>query len=54
MKGGILMTYQKTGFTYRIAFDTKENLFIAYNANNENQFAYGVTIEEAVAALIRN
>ncbi len=49
-----MMTYKNTNLVYRIAFDTTQNVFIAIDANNENNCAYGVTIEQAVANLIAN
>lgn len=48
------MTYKNTNLVYRIAFDTIQNVFIAIDANNENNCAYGVTIEQAVANLVAN
>lgn len=45
------MTFTKTNMTYRIAFDTTTNQFMAIDASNENNVAFGITIEQAVRAL---
>ena len=36
---------------YRVAFDTTSNRFMAIDAQNENNVAFGITIEQAVRAL---
>ncbi|MFQ9320760.1 MAG: hypothetical protein ACLR3E_01690 [Enterococcus durans] len=45
------MTFTKTNMKYRVAFDTTTNQFIAIDASNEKNVAFGVTIEQAVRAL---
>lgn len=45
------MTYTRETVTYRVAFDTQRNQFMAIDAANENRIAYGITIEEAVRNL---
>ncbi|WP_303219001.1 hypothetical protein [Enterococcus asini] len=45
------MTYTANDVTYRIAFDTENNHFLAIDAHNEARVATGVTIEEAVRNL---
>ena len=51
MKAGEQMKFTETELTYRVAFDTKSNRFMAINAQDETHIAYGVTIEEAVRNL---
>lgn len=45
------MTYTAHDVTYRIAFDTEQNHFLAIDAHNEERVAIGVTIEEALRNL---
>lgn len=45
------MTFYNTELQYRVTLDTKLNLFVVFNKNNENHFATGVTIEQAVQKL---
>lgn len=45
------MTFTKTNMQYRVAFDTTSNRFMAIDAQNENNVAFGITIEQAVRAL---
>ncbi len=45
------MTFTKTNMKYRVAFDTTTNQFMAIDASNEKNVAFGVTIEQAVRAL---
>ncbi|MEY8446464.1 hypothetical protein [Enterococcus ratti] len=45
------MTFTKTNIKYRVAFDTATNQFMAINAANEKNVAFGITIEQAVRAL---
>lgn len=45
------MTYTKANIEYRVAFDTTTNRFMAIQADNDRNVAYGVTIEEAVRNL---
>ncbi|MFN6870288.1 hypothetical protein [Enterococcus hirae] len=45
------MTFTKTNIEYRVAFDTVSNQFMAIHATNENNVAFGITIEQAVRAL---
>lgn len=45
------MTFDNQLITYRVAFDTKQNLFMAYDAKNSEKFAFGITIEQAVKEL---
>lgn len=51
LKAGEAMTYTANDVTYRIAFDTESNHFLAIDAQNEARVATGVTIEEAVRNL---
>ncbi|MGM0329908.1 Uncharacterised protein [Enterococcus mundtii] len=51
MKGEISMTFTKTSISYRVAFDSSTNRFMAIDAMNEQHIAYGITIEQAVKAL---
>ncbi|MEQ2878397.1 hypothetical protein [Enterococcus asini] len=51
LKAGEAMTYTANDVTYRIAFDTESNHFLAIDAHNEARVATGVTIEEAVRNL---
>ncbi|HLQ40425.1 MAG TPA: hypothetical protein VK118_05625 [Tetragenococcus sp.] len=45
------MTFMKEDLTYRIAFDTMNNKFMAIDSKNDQHLAYGVTIEEAIKNL---
>lgn len=45
------MTFKKNNITYRVAFDVVKNHFMAIDLANEENVAYGVTIEKAIAAL---
>ncbi|MDA3973226.1 hypothetical protein PF023_04135 [Enterococcus thailandicus] len=45
------MTFNKTNMTYRVAFDTSTNRFMAIDAKNDHNVAFGITIEQAVRAL---
>ncbi|MGM0124638.1 hypothetical protein IGI37_002032 [Enterococcus sp. AZ194] len=45
------MTFTKTNLAYRVAFDSVKNEFIAIDARNEANIAYGITIEEAIKEL---
>ena len=45
------MTFTKTNMQYRLASDTTSNRFMAIDAQNENNVAFGITIEQAVRAL---
>ncbi|MBO0461320.1 MULTISPECIES: hypothetical protein [Enterococcus] len=45
------MTFTNTTISYRVAFDSSTNRFMAIDAMNEQHVAYGVTIEQAVKAL---
>lgn len=45
------MTFTKTNIEYRVAFYTVSNQFMAIDATNENNVAFGITIEQAVRAL---
>ncbi|WP_165004651.1 MULTISPECIES: hypothetical protein [unclassified Enterococcus] len=45
------MTFTKTNLSYRVAFDTASNRFMAIDASNEKNVAFGITIEQAIRAL---
>lgn len=45
------MTFTKENLSYRIAFDTTSNKFMAIDSKNDQHVAYGVTIEEAIRNL---
>lgn len=45
------MTFTTLELQYRIAFDSESNRFLAIEVNNEENVAYGVTIEQAIVAL---
>ncbi len=47
------MTFNNKNLEYRVALDTELNLFIAIDKNNENIFATGTTIENAVQELAK-
>ena len=46
-----LVICSKVYMQYRVAFDTTSNRFMAIDAQNENNVAFGITIEQAVLAL---
>ncbi|EOL41876.1 hypothetical protein RV11_GL001540 [Enterococcus phoeniculicola] len=48
------MTFTQTNIEYRIAFDTVQNKFMAIDAHDEANFAYGITIEDAIKELKKN
>ncbi|MBO0419287.1 hypothetical protein [Vagococcus fluvialis] len=41
------MVFNNQAIQYRITLDTEANIFIVFDANNENISAQGNTIEEA-------
>ncbi|MBL1226975.1 hypothetical protein I6N96_04200 [Enterococcus sp. BWM-S5] len=45
------MTFKTNNVSYRVAFDTKNNIFMVYDANDHNKVAYGITIKQAVRQL---
>lgn len=45
------MTFGNTTMQYRIALDTTTQMFMAYDQTDTTRIGYGVTIEQAVAAL---
>lgn len=45
------MTFYNTELKYRVTLNTDLNLFIVFNEADVNQFATGVTIEQAVQEL---
>ena len=45
------MTFTQKNIEYRVAFDTSTNQFIAIDATNDKNVAFGITIEQAVRAL---
>ncbi|MGX7058767.1 hypothetical protein [Vagococcus humatus] len=46
------MTFQNAHHSpYRVALDTNKQVFMAYDAKNNQKVAYGITIEQAVQAL---
>lgn len=45
------MTFYNNNLQYSVAFDLRENRFIATDKTDETRVAYGITIEEAVQAL---
>ncbi|GCF95744.1 hypothetical protein NRIC_36350 [Enterococcus florum] len=47
------MTFLKENRYYRIAFDFVNNQFLAIDAADENKFAFGITIEQAIDTLVR-
>ncbi len=53
LKGAKKVTFTKTNMEYRIAFDSASNRFMAIDAKNETNIAYGITIEEAIRNLHR-
>lgn len=46
-KGEFIMVFNNQAIQYRITLDTEANIFIVFDANNENISAQGSTIEEA-------
>lgn len=51
MKGDFIMVFTNKTLQYRVTLDTDTNIFIVFDANNENMSAQGNTIEEAKAKL---
>ena len=51
MKGDFIMVFTNKTLQYRVTLDTDTNIFIVFDANNENMSAQGKTIEEAKAKL---
>ena len=45
------MTFTKTNMQYRVAFDTTPTRFMAIDAQNENNVAFGITLEQAIPGL---
>lgn len=45
------MTFGNKVLKYRVALDTEKNLFMAIDANNQANVAYGITITQAVKEL---
>ncbi|MFV0558125.1 MAG: hypothetical protein ACK5MW_05760 [Enterococcus sp.] len=45
------MTFYNKNLRYRVTLDTKLNLFVVINQENEQHFATGITIERAVQEL---
>ena len=45
------MTFNIKNISYRVAFDTKNNIFMVYDANDHNNVVYGITIEQAIHKL---
>ena len=45
------MTFYNNKLEYRVTLDTELNLFIVFDKHDENHFATGKTIEEAVQEL---
>jgi len=41
------MLFTQQAIQYRITLNTDDNIFIVFDANNDNLFATGTTIEEA-------
>lgn len=48
------MTFYNNQLEYRVTLNTELNLFIVFDKKDENHFATGRTIEEAVQSLIKN
>lgn len=46
-KGEFIMVFNNQAIQYRITLNTEDNIFIVFDANNENISAQGHTIEEA-------
>lgn len=47
------MTFYNNKLEYRVTLDTELNLFIVFDKNDENHFATGRTIEQAVQELAK-
>lgn len=47
------MTFTNKKLEYRVTLDTELNLFIVIDKNNEENFATGTTIENAVQELAK-
>lgn len=45
------MTFYNKNLQYRVTLDTDLNLFIVFDKIDDNKFAVGVTIEQAVNEL---
>lgn len=45
------MTFYNNDLQFRVTLDTDLNLFIAFDKNDSNKFASGVTIEQAIQEL---
>ncbi|NKZ27582.1 hypothetical protein [Vagococcus lutrae] len=45
------MMLANKSMTYRIALDTVQQVFMAYDVTDETKVGYGITIEKAIAAL---
>ena len=50
-KGECYMTFYNNKLEYRVTLDTELNLFIVFDKHDENHFATGRTIEQAVQEL---
>ncbi len=48
------MTFYNNQLEYRVTLNTELNLFIVFDKKDENHFATGQTIEEAVQSLTKN
>ena len=47
------MTFYNNKLEYRVTLDTELNLFIVFDKHDENHFATGRTIEQAVQELAK-
>ena len=47
------MTFTNNKLEYRVTLDTNLNLFIVFDKKDENEFATGTTIENAVQELAK-
>lgn len=52
-KGECFMTFTNNNLEYRVTLDTNLNLFIVFDKKDENKFATGTTIENAVQELAK-
>lgn len=52
-KGECYMTFTNNKLEYRVTLDTNLNLFIVFDKQDENKFATGTTIENAVQELAK-
>lgn len=52
-KGECHMTFYNNKLEYRVTLDTELNLFIVFDKHDENHFATGRTIEQAVQELAK-